>query len=120
MRAKTINFQRGQDPKTAMQIGKKAEIVQWFNDLDIKPQYYEIDDNLNITVNTSLYLYSYTTELPDNLTVNGDLYLTYAKITKLPHNLTIAGNLYLYDGVNAEITEYQKELVVAGKIINLF
>ena len=49
-------FTRGQDPKAAMNIGKRAEIVKWFDNLEIEPDKYKIDDKLNITVKTSLWL----------------------------------------------------------------
>ena len=35
-------------------------------------------------------------ELPDNLVIEGDLYLQYTKITKLPKGLTVGGNLILH------------------------
>jgi len=72
MRAKFVyeslnKFTRGQDPKVAMNIGKKSEIVNWLNDLEIEPRYYEIDDKLNITVKGNLDL-SYTNITKHNRT----------------------------------------------------
>ena len=128
-----INFTRGQDPKAAMNIGKKAEIIKWLTDLRIKTNNYEIDDHLNIYIKNHLFLGYTNTELPDNLTVDGDLFLNFAKITKLPDNLTVGGsldirhtnitklpdnlkingNLWLQD---TKIVELPKDLVVIGKI----
>ena len=47
-------FIRSQNPKVAMSIGKRAEIVKWFSDLEIKSDKYE-----------------------NNLIVHGDLYKKY-------------------------------------------
>jgi len=127
-------FTRGQDPKTTMNIGKKAEIIKWLTELGVDPRYYEIDDKLNVTVTGNLYLnYTKITEIPDNLTVGGNLELSYTNISQLPDNLTVGENLILWgikitklpdnltiggdlDLNHTSITELPKDLVVKGKI----
>ena len=112
------NFTKGQDPKAAMQIGRRTEIIKWFNDLcdlEIAPSNYKIDDNLNITVEENLNLsYTNITELPDNLTVEGDLDIGHTNIIELPNHLIVYDDLYMYD---AKITELPKDLTVKGKIV---
>ena len=90
----TIGFKRDQNPYNKLDIGPKTIIDNWFKqwvpDVD-----YEIDDNLNITVNGYLYLWdSKVTKLPDNLTINGSLWLKGSKITKLPDNLKVDKEIY--------------------------
>src|ERR1035437_1711333 len=48
-------------------------------------------------------------KIPNNLTVNGDLYLSYTKITSLPNNLTVNGYL---DLENTLITSLPNNLTV--------
>ena len=50
-------------------------------------------------------------KIPNNLTVNGNLYLSYTKITSLPDNLTVNGNLFLR---NTKITSLPNNLIVNG------
>ena len=70
----------------------------------------ELPDNL--TVGGDLYLSGTgVTELPDNLTVGGGLYLSGTGITALPDNLTVGGNL---DLSYTEITELPDNLTVGG------
>ena len=62
-------------------------------------------DDLNIS-NTPI------TSLPDNLTVDGSLYLYNTPITSLPINLTVGGDLNLS---NTKITSLPNNLRVGGK-----
>ena len=49
----------------------------------------------NLTINGNLYWSdNKLTKLPDNLTINGDLYCSKNQLTKLPDNLTVKGGLY--------------------------
>jgi hypothetical protein len=109
-----INFQRGLDPKSAMGIGSRALIKQWFDDLGIPPKNYVINPDLSIDYKYYLDLNNTKiTSLPDNLTVNGGLDLTNTKITSLPDNLTVNGWLSLS---NTKITSLPDNLTVEGKI----
>ena len=113
---KTINFERGQDPKKAMNIGKRALIKNWFDVLGVSPEEYTIDDNLNIKVRRSLDLrYTQITSLPDNLSVEGNLYLANTPIISLPDNLKVEGWLDLR---NSQITSLPDNLSV-GKSLDL-
>ena len=77
-----MRFERGQDPKSSMGIGKRALIKKWFDDLDIDPDYYTIDDNFNINIEKDLFLNNaQITSLPDNLSVRGCLYIEKNQIT---------------------------------------
>ncbi|MCL2311338.1 MAG: hypothetical protein FWC41_02445 [Firmicutes bacterium] len=50
----------------------------------------------NLTVEGDVYLLNLTiTTLPDNLTVEGDMYLCSSAPTTLPANLTVTGDLYI-------------------------
>ena len=95
IKRENMNFERGQDPKESMGIGKRALIKKWFDDLEISPDNYTIDDNLNIFFEWDLYLANIPiTSLPDNLSVGGSLYLANTKITSLPDNLSVRGEIY--------------------------
>jgi len=132
-------FERGGDPKKSMGIGKRALIKKWFDDLDVSPDKYTIDDKLNIffegylglsnTLIASLpdnltiirgYLglsNTLITSLPDNLSVGGSLYLRNTQITYLPDNLSVGGDLYLR---NTQITSLPDNLSVGGEIYKDF
>ena len=90
-----MRFERGQDPKSSMGIGKRALIKKWFDDLAVSPDDYTIDDNFNINVGGYLNLRNTSiTSLPDNLSVGRSLYLENTKITSLPDNLSVGGEIY--------------------------
>jgi hypothetical protein len=109
-----MNFTRGQDPKAAMNVGKRVEIIKWFDYLEINSEYYEIDDKLNIVVYGSLDLYDVKiSELPDNLIIHGCLDISHTNITKLPNNLIVKGSLFLN---YTNITELPNNLIVGGHL----
>ena len=125
-----INFQRGLNPKEAMGIGARKQIIKWFDDLNISPDRYTIDDKLNINIMwldlhsysnsssiTSLPNSSSITSLPDNLTVTKWLDLRGTSITNLPNNLTVGENLYLQ---GTAITSLPDDLKVEGIIFKDF
>ena len=106
------NFQRGLDPKDAMGIGVRAQIVKWFDDLGISSGRYTINDKLNIKFSKDLYLNNTKiTSLPDNLSVGGYLDLSNTKITSLPDNLSVGKYLDLN---NTKITSLPDNLSVGG------
>jgi len=120
MRAKFVyenmRFERGQDPKKSMGIGRKSLIKKWFDDLDVSPDDYTIDDKLNIKVGGYLDLRNTPiTSLPDNLTVRRFLDLANTPITSLPDNLSVGGWLDLR---NSQITSLPDNLSV-GKSLDL-
>ena len=122
MRAKTVyenmRFERGQDPKTSMGIGKRALIKKWFDDLGVNPDEYTIDNHLNIKVGGSLNLENtQITSLPANLSVGEYLDLRNTQITSLPDNLSVGGSL---DLENTKITFLPDNLSVRGKIYKDF
>jgi len=76
----------------------KKDIEEWFKkwlpNWKINENYI-INDNLNIEVSNSIHLGDIKEhlELPDNLTIYGDLYLDRSNITELPKNLKVYGYL---------------------------
>ncbi len=99
MKTKTIyeqlGFDRNLSPKESMGIGKRATIIKWFDDLDIHPKYYTINDDLSIVLNGPLHCKDkQLTSLPDNLTINGYLDCEDNQLTCLPDNLTVNGSLF--------------------------
>jgi hypothetical protein len=108
----SLRFQRGLDPKEAMGIGPKALIKKWFDDLDIPPEKYVINTDLSIDYKYGLDLENTPiTSLPDNLRVNGSLWLNNTQITSLPDNLRVNGSLWL---TNTPITSLPDNLTVKG------
>ena len=106
-------FKRGGDPYDKLGIGPKSIIDNWFKKWVLNND-YEIDDDLNITVNGSLWLsYFMITSLPDNLTVGGALDLYKSNITMLLDNLTVGEWLNLE---GSKITKLPDSLKVKGKI----
>ena len=106
-----IDFERGQDPKSSIGIGRKALIEKWFRTWASDAEYM-IDDDLNIYVRGDLWLRrTQITELPDNLRVGGSLDLAETQITKLPDNLSVGGYLNLQ---GTQITELPDNLRVGG------
>ena len=115
---KAINFERGQDPKSAMGIGKCVLIKKWFDDLGISLEKYTIDDKLNIFFEGNFHLSNTKiTSLPDNLSVGGSLGLENTQITSLPDNLSVGGFLNLE---NTQITFIPDNLSVGGRIYKDF
>ena len=132
-----LNFEKGQDPKHSIGIGKIALIKKWFDewapdnaykidkDLNIEVEGYLDLENTNITslpdnlrVERGLYLRkTKITSLPDNLRVGGFLDLENTKITSLPDNLKVGRSLYL---TNTKITSLPDNLRVEGKIYKDF
>ena len=71
----------------------------------------------NLTVDGDLFLTNtLITELPDNLIVGGSLCLNYSNITKLPDNLTVGGYL---DLIYTHIKKLPNHLVV-GSSLNVY
>ena len=102
-------FSEDGDPIADMGIGSKYLIKQWFESMNVKPNEYIIDDNLNIIVNWLDLRGTNVTKLPNNLSVKGFLYLTGSQITELPDNLSVGGSLWLKD---TSITELPYNLSV--------
>ena len=117
MRARFVNenvFQRGRSVKATLSLGKRALIKKWFDDLGKGSNNYVINDDLSIDYYDYLNLRNTNiTELPDNLTVNGGLYLNNTNITKLPDNLTVKDSL---DLENTNISELPDNLTVKYNI----
>ena len=115
MRAKFIYeaFSEKGDPIKNMGIGSIALIHKWFKTYAPNVK-YTVDDDLNIKVKGSLYLYGTSVrELPDNLSVEGALDLERSDIRKLPDNLSVGRNLYLY---GTSIRELPDNLSVGGDL----
>jgi len=112
-------------------------IEEWFSKW-VPDAEYDIDKDLNIETKGSMSLFpEIIDKLPDNLTVNGYLDLTYSQIYTLPRNLTVKTNLFLQkskirhlpstlkvyrnlDISNTKIiiNDIPKTVFVGGKIIN--
>jgi len=68
----------------------------------------------NLTVNGNLYCSSIElTKLPDNLTVRGNLFCDNNQLTKLPDNLTVHGNLWCSRN---KLTSLPDDLIVNGDV----
>jgi hypothetical protein len=116
--SESLDFERGIDPKTSIGIGKRAQIVSWFDSLGIRPTKYTIDDKLHIFVKGHLDLQgAQVSSLPDNLTVESWLDLRDTEIINLPNNLSVGGDL---DIVGTPITSLTKSLKVGGEIYRDF
>ena len=118
MKAKTIyeqlGFDRNLGPKESMGIGKRATIIKWFDDLDIRPHKYVIHDDLSIDFKGDLYCSSnQLTSLPDNLTINGYLDCEDNQLTSLPNNLTVNGSLFCNHN---KLTSLPDNLIVNGNL----
>ena len=68
-----------------------------------------ISDNIGWVANHKII-----TQLPDNLSVGGSLYLSNTQITQLPDNLSVGGSL---DLSNTQITQLPDNLSVGYEII---
>jgi hypothetical protein len=111
-------FVRAKDPKETIGIGKRALIKKWFDSVNVSPDEYTIDKDLNISVEGSLDLIrTQITKLPNNLSVGGDLDLYGSDITELPDNLEVRGNLFLR---GTQITSLPDSLSVGGHIFKDF
>jgi len=110
MRTKFINeFERGLEPKHALDIGRVAKIQRLFRNLDIPDEDYVITPT-EVIFNSTLYLIGKNIDwLPARLQINGSLWLKYATITEFPEDLQVSGNLYLRD---TSITELPDDLQV--------
>ena len=108
-----INFERGQNPKHSIGIGKKAQIDKWFEEW-VPDVEYVINSDLSIEVEGRLNLRDTPiTSLPDNLSVEGYLSLKNTKITSLPDNLSVGRWLSLR---NTPITSLPDNLSVGGHL----
>jgi hypothetical protein len=74
-----------------------------------------LPDNLTVGGNLDLS-YTKIKSLPDNLTVGRDLYLSDTPITSLPDNLKVGEYLYLNDTPNLDKDNLPSSLVVKGEI----
>lgn len=111
------NFERGQDPKHTICIGKRAQIDKWFKEWAPDAD-YSVDKDLHISVEEGLYFRNIRiTSLPDNLSVEGYLNLENTQITSLPDNLSVKWSLYLR---NTKITSLPDSLSVGGDIYKNF
>jgi hypothetical protein len=90
-------FERGDNSLKNLGIGKTVMIEKWFNDFGISKNRYKIDDKFNIWHRGDLDLsWCEIKNLPDNLTVDGNLNLKNCPdIYVLPNNLHVYGDLYL-------------------------
>ena len=116
-----MNFERGQDPKHTLSIGKRAQIDKWFEKWASEAE-YTIGENLHIIVYGSLSFFSYLNKnlvvyLPDNLSVESNLYIRLSNITSLPENLRVEGWLDLRQ---TNITSLPDSLKVKGMIYKDF
>ena len=115
MRAKFINeFVRGGDPLETLGIGYKAKIHKFFDDIGVDRRDYILDNN-NIYYARNLNLTNCNiTELPENLTIRGNLNLNHNENFKnLPNNLHIKGDL---DIRYTKITKFPEIISVASYI----
>ena len=116
-----IEFKRGRNIYTSLNIGQRSLIKKWFDDVEKEKGYkidYIIDDSLNIKVSRSLNLRGTTiTSLPDNLSVGRSLDLEGTKIISLPDNLSVGGYLDLR---YTNITSLPDNLIVGVKIYKDF
>ena len=112
-----MNFERGQDPKEALNIGKKASIEKWFEEW--APMIgYTINQDLSIDVAGWIDLSNTkVTSLPDNLNVIWGLDLSDTSIASLPDNLRVGVDLYLK---GSKITSLPDSLSVGGEIFKDF
>src|SRR6185436_10265076 len=94
---------------------KKEHVINGFLDLR-GSQITKLPNNL--TVNGNFYLSNNTgiTALPDNLTVNGSLYISGTAITALPETLKVRGSINLS---NTVITALPDKLVIGGNVYGL-
>ena len=97
----SINFTRPQRPESSMQLGKIFKIHKFFELVKSEKYGYDIDDDLHVNFKGTLSLKGIKMSddnfkgirIPDNLTVNGDLNLTFSEYVLLPKNLTVKGTL---------------------------
>ncbi len=96
---------------TGWQINIPARIL--CHVIDVNGDWYKLDELPNgLTVVGDLYLqHTNITHLPEGLNVGGNLCLQGTNITHLPEGLKIGGNLDLY---GAEITHLPEGLTVGG------
>ena len=91
----TLNFERGQDPKRSMSIGRVARIKAWFDSVGVSPESYTIDKNFNIRIIKDLFLSNTPlTSLPEGLSVGRNLYLNNTQLTSLPEDLVVKGRIF--------------------------
>jgi hypothetical protein len=83
---KIYNLFKFLEKKDNRKISLKVKLL--LNPNDITEDDLTVDGDLNLS-------YTKLTKLPNNLTVNGNLDLAYSKMTELPDNLTMRGNLKL-------------------------
>ena len=90
-----MDFERGQDPKYTLKIGKRPLIDKWFEEWAPHVDYV-VSSDLSIKVKGSLYLSSDTKKisLPDNLTITRDLYLENSRMISMPDSLEVEGRIY--------------------------
>ena len=93
----------------------KNNRIEKYGELNSKFIYYQNDlTPEDLTVEGSLYLqHTPITSLPDNLKVGGSLYLYGTPITSLPDNLEVGGSLYLE---YTPITSLPDNLEVGGSL----
>jgi len=117
-----VNFQRGLDPKEALGVGKRAEIISWFKYIESKTDReisYEIDKDLNIFVWWGLHLYELPEidSLPDNMTISGNLNMEGCNVKTLPKGFDVGGYL---DIRQTKITSLPPDLKVKQTIFKDF
>ena len=112
-----MDFERGQDPKETIGIGKKAQIDEWFEEWAPDAEYV-INPDLSIEVKEGLYLRNTSVDfLPDNLNVGNWVDLSNTKMTHLPDNLNVRRWL---DIRNTQITSLPDNLSVGDGIFKDF
>jgi hypothetical protein len=77
-----------------------------------------LPDNLTVQGDLNLLNWRELEELPDNLTVQGDLNLGDTQIKSLPGNLVVNGHLNLSRTPNLDKDNLPSSLVVDGEIVN--
>ena len=118
MKAQTVNeFIKSKNIGKNIEVGidvlLKKEIDYWFY-TNAPNTEYEISPSLNIYVYSSINLNSTgIKDLPDNMTISGNLWLGNNPIDKLPNNLYVKGNL---DIERTKIKSIPDDLQVGEKI----
>ena len=107
-------FGKGVDPLKTMELGYRASIIKFFEDLNIKEENYTIEETGEILYKMGLDLTFNKNTIPNNLTVKGNVHLSKTNISKLPENLTIWDSLFIL--YNTKLTELPDSLSVGGKI----
>jgi hypothetical protein len=107
------SFVRNQNPVKSLGLDYEAKIREFFRQYNVYDNIYDIKENGKIIFYEDLYLATKNiTELPDNLTINGTLWVP-KNIIKLPNKLRVNGHIDLRD---TSIAELPNDLIVKGNL----